>query len=109
MGRFLIHPCIVHAIKKQIRERDRLKSLAFRHKSENYWNAYTTSRNRVTDVLRETKAAYYKGEFERVKHDPKQAWKTLNKILNRKQEGREINCLETQRSYREDRFHIQRS
>ena len=73
LGRFLIHPCIVHAIKKQIRERDRLKSLAFRHKSENYWNAYTTSRNRVTDVLRETKAAYYKGEFERVKHDPKHA------------------------------------
>ena len=49
------------------------------------------------DALRETKAAYYKGEFEKVKHDPKQAWKTVNKILNRKQESREINCLETQR------------
>ena len=47
--------------------------------------------------MRETKAAYYKGEFKKVKHDPKQAWKTVNKILNRKQESREINCLETQR------------
>ena len=47
--------------------------------------------------MRETKAAYYKGGFKKVKHDPKQAWKTVNKILNRKQEGREINCLETQR------------
>ncbi len=84
-------------IKKQVRERDRLKSLAIRHKSANYWNAYKTLRNRVTDALRETKAAYYKGEFEKVKHDPKQAWKTVNKILNRKQESREINCLETQR------------
>ena len=85
-------PWLTSTIKKQIRERDRLKSLAIRHKSENYWNAYKTSRNRVTDALRETKAAYYKGEFKKVKHDPKQAWKTVNKILNRKQESREINC-----------------
>ncbi len=90
-------PWLTSTIKKQVRERDRLKSLAIRHKSDNYWNAYKTLRNRVTDALRETKAAYYKGEFEKVKHDPKQAWKTVNKILNRKQESREINCLETQR------------
>ena len=90
-------PWLTSTIKKQIRERDRLKSLAIRHKSENYWNAYKTSRNRVTDALRETKAAYYIGEFKKLKHDPKQAWKTVNKILNRKQESRDqINCLETQ-------------
>jgi tRNA A37 threonylcarbamoyladenosine modification protein TsaB len=90
---------LTSTIKKQIRERDRLKSLAILdiNRTENYWNAYKTSRNRVTDALRETKAAYYKGEFKKVKHDPKQAWETVNKILNRKQEGREINCLETQR------------
>ncbi|CAB4024457.1 Hypothetical predicted protein, partial [Paramuricea clavata] len=90
-------PWLTSTIKKQIHERDRLKSLAIKHKSENYWNAYKTSRNRVTDALRETKVAYYKGEFKKVKHDPKQAWKTVNKILNRKHESREINCLETQR------------
>ena len=44
--------------------------------NEIVWNAYKSSRNRVTDALREAK---------KVKHDPKQAWKTVNKILNRKQ------------------------
>ncbi len=61
-------PWLTNAIKKQIRERDRLKSLAVKYNSENYWTA---------------KTAYYKAQFESVKHDPKQAWKTVNKILNR--------------------------
>jgi hypothetical protein len=42
------------------------------------------------------KTAYYKGEFESVKYDTKQAWKTVNKIVNQKQECHEINCIHTQ-------------
>ena len=89
-------PWLTNAIKKQMRERDRLKFLAVKYNSENYWTAYKTSRNHITSTLREAKTAYYKAQFESVKHDPKKAWKTVNKILNRKQECREINCIHTQ-------------
>jgi hypothetical protein len=89
-------PWLTNAIKKQIRERDRLKSLAVKYNSENYWTAYKTSRNHITSSLRAAKTAYYKAQFESVKHDPKKAWKTVNKILNRKQECRETNCIHTQ-------------
>ena len=54
------------------------------------------SRNQVTGALRKTKTAYYKVQFDKVIHDPKQAWKTVNKILNRKQECSEINSIKTQ-------------
>ena len=75
-----------------MRERDRLNFLVVKYNSENYWTAYKTSRNHITSTLREAKTAYYKAQFESVKHDPKKAWKTVNKILNWKQECREINC-----------------
>ena len=35
-------------------------------------------------------------QFEKVKHDPKQVWKTVNKFLNRKQKCPEINYVKTQ-------------
>jgi hypothetical protein len=70
-------PWLTNAIKKQMRERDRLKFLAVKYTSENYWTAYKTSRNHITSTLREAKTAYYKAQFESVKHDPKKAWKTV--------------------------------
>ena len=66
------------------------------HAQTFFRGVYTTSRNHITSTLREAKTAYYKAQFESVKHDPKKAWKTVNKILNRKQECREINCIHTQ-------------
>ncbi|CAB3992421.1 Hypothetical predicted protein, partial [Paramuricea clavata] len=47
-------------------------------------------------ALREAKTAYYKVQFDKVKHEPKQAWKTVNKILNRKQKCPDINSVKTQ-------------
>ena len=49
--------------------------------SENYWTAYKTSRNHITSTLREAKTAYYKAQFESVKHDPKKLGKPLIKSL----------------------------
>ena len=90
-------PWLTSAIKLQIRERDRLKHFAIKKNSAYYWSAYKLSRNRVTQALREAKSAYYKRQFVSVTNNPKQAWKTVNKILNRKQEcGSEINCINSQ-------------
>ena len=75
-------------------ERDRLKRLATKNNSVNHWSAYKSSRNRVTQALREAKTAYYKTQFVSAKNSPKQSWKTVNKILNRKQEcGSGINYI----------------
>ena len=89
-------PWLTNTVKQQIRERDRLKLFAVKNKSESHWKAYKLSRNRVTDALRKAKASYYKVQFEKVKHDPKAAWKTVNQILNRKQMCQEINAVKTQ-------------
>ena len=53
-------------------------------------------RNHVTDALPEAKESYYKAQFEKVKHDPKKAWKTVNQNLNRNQTCQEIHALKTQ-------------
>ena len=90
-------PWLNSSIKLQIRERDRFKLFAIKNNSAYYWNAYKLYRNRVTQALREAKSAYYKRQFVSVTNNPKQAWKTVNKILNRKQEcGSEINCINSQ-------------
>ena len=89
-------PWLTNTVKQQIRERDRLKLFAVKNKSESHWKAYKLSRNRVTGTLRKAKASYYKAQFEKVKHDPKAAWKTINQILNRKQMCQEINAVKTQ-------------
>ena len=89
-------PWLTNTFKKQIRERDRFKLLAVKNKLVNHWKAYKLSRNRVTGALRETKACYYKAQFELVKRDPKEAWKTINQILYRKQKCQEINAIKTQ-------------
>ena len=90
-------PWLTSSIKLQIRERDRLKLFAIKNNSAYYWNAYKLSRNRVTQALREAKSAYYKRQFVSVTKNPKQAWKSVNKILNRKQEcGSEISCINSQ-------------
>ena len=46
--------------------------------------------------MRKVKASYYKAQFEKAKHDPKAALKTINQILNRKQMRQEINAVKTQ-------------
>ena len=46
--------------------------------------------------MRKAKASYYKAQFEKVKHDPKETWKTINQILNRKQMCQETNADKTQ-------------
>ncbi len=45
--------------------------------------------------MREAKTAY-KVQFDKVKHDPKEASKTVNKILSQKQNRPEINSVKTQ-------------
>ena len=81
---------ITSEIKLQIRERDRRLLIWI---SEGYWNAYKISRNKTTDVLRKVKANYYKRQFKDVKHDPKNVWKTVKKILNRDKKSSDINFV----------------
>lgn len=52
------------------------------------------SRNAVTITLREEKAVYDRNGIESVKHKPKQVWRTVNQILNRKRQEPIINNIE---------------
>ncbi len=86
-------PWLTSEIKLQIRKQDNLKRLAIKFSSDDYWDPYKISRNKTTDVLHKAKANYYKRQFVNVKDDPKKAWKTVNKILNREKKSSDINCI----------------
>ena len=85
---------LTKAIKQKICERNRLKLHALRSNSEQDWKVYKMSRNRVTNALSEEKATY-RNHLKRVKHNPKLALKTINQILNRKQQDSVIKNIQS--------------
>ena len=47
------------------------------------WDVYKTSRNRVNIALRHAKAEYYRTKIAHQTNNPKEAWKTINDLLDR--------------------------
>ena len=88
-------PWLTKTIKQKIFERNRLKVRATKSNSEHDWKTYKISRNAVTVALREAKAIYYRNRFESAKREPKQAWKTVNQILNRNRQDQIIHNIES--------------
>ena len=62
-------------------ERDKMKKLA--SKDPKLWSMYKTLRNRVTNSLRLSVRKYYQDLVTKNKNNPKNMWKTIDKILNR--------------------------
>ena len=62
-------------------ERDKLKKLA--SKDPKLWPMYKTPRNRVTNSLRLSVRKYYQDFVTKNKNNPKNMWKTIDKILHR--------------------------
>jgi hypothetical protein len=60
---------------------DRLKFLAVKYNSENYWTAYKTSRNHITSTLREAQTAYIKQNLKVSNMTLKKLGKPLIKSL----------------------------
>ena len=66
-------------------ERDKLKLKAIKSKSTQDWDAYKTARNIVSYTLQNDKKLYYRNLLLKQKHNPKESWQTINRILGRSQ------------------------
>ena len=69
--------------KKLMFERDKLKLKAIKSNSTLDWNAYKTARNVVSCTLQKDKQLYYSNLLYKYKHNPKESWQTINRILGR--------------------------
>ena len=74
-------PCLSSKIRKLMRDRDKYKILA--EKNQMMWSRYRKLRNKVTAELRKSVEAYYKSLVDETSHNPKEMWKTVNKVLNK--------------------------
>ena len=83
-------PWITPRIKNLIRERDRAKKKA--EKDRSIWPEYKRLRNRVTSELRRSVEGHYRSLIDENSNNPKEMWKTINKVLNKNQ------CSTTPRS-----------
>ena len=76
-------PWITPHIKNLICERDRAKRKAERDQS--IWPQYKRLRNRVNSELRRSVETYYQNLIDENSNNPKEMWKTINKVLNKNQ------------------------
>ena len=74
-------PWLSSKIRKLMRDRNNYKILA--EKNKMMWSRYRTLRNKVTAELRKSVEAYYKSLVDETSHNPKEMWKTVNKVLNK--------------------------
>ena len=87
-------PWLTSNIKTLMNERDKLKRKAIITGLETDWKSYKQLRNKVNKELREAKTNYYSNKIASQKANPKEAWKTINQILGRKNKPTIINELQ---------------
>ena len=64
-------------------KRDNLHKKAVRDKNTHIWREYTALRNKITSLIRSEKRKYYNNELCENVNDPKQFWKTINKLTGK--------------------------
>ena len=79
--------------KKMIFERDRLKKIADRLKTEKSWLDYKLIRNKVNENIKFAKIHYYNSYFNENRKNIKNAWKGINEILGKNPKSTFINDI----------------
>ena len=74
-------------------ERDKLDVKAIKSKTASDWNAYKTAGNVVSSTLKKDKQLYYSNRLYRQKHNPKEAWQTINRILVQSQNNSSVSSI----------------
>ena len=77
-------PWITETIKRNIYHRDFLKKKAVKTGSSNLHDAYKRARNDVNRLIEKTKAEYFTKAINNTDKNPKEMWKTINKLTNKK-------------------------
>ena len=74
-------PWLTSDIIKSMEERDKMKKLA--SKDPKLWPMYRTLRNKVTNTIRLPVNKNYQSLVTKTKNNPKNMWKTIDKILHK--------------------------
>ena len=83
---------MTNEIKNMSYHRDFLKRKAIKHNSTRYHELYKNCRNRVNNLIKDTKAIYFKNKLESTTNS-KEGWRTINLLLNKKSKSTLINEL----------------
>ena len=82
-------PWLTTEIKNKIYNRDFLKIKAVK----NGCKAYKEARNYLNKLVKNTKARYYENALNQCNKNPKEMWKTINKLTNKKSKTTKITEL----------------
>ena len=77
-------PWITENIKRHIYHRDFLKKKAVKTGSSNLHDAYKRARNDLNRLIEKTKTEYFTSIINNTAKNPKEMWKTINRITNKK-------------------------
>ena len=77
-------PWITENIKRHIYHRDFLKKKAVKTGSFNLHDAYKRARNDLNRLIEKTKTEYFTSIINNTAKNPKEMWKTINRITNKK-------------------------
>ena len=77
-------PWITVEIKISIHHRDFLKNKAVKTKSKYIHEAYKKARNDVNKLIKHTKATYYMNAFNHCESNPKEMWRKISDLTNKK-------------------------
>ena len=75
---------MTYNIKRMIYHRDFLKKNVVKTGSENMFIAYKKARNQLNNLIQDTKRKYYTSVINNIINNPKDIWKTINKLTNKR-------------------------
>ena len=76
-------PWITKNIRQVMRQRDFLKKKAIKTGLKQFHDAYKKTRNHLNGIIKNTKAAYFMNTLNERENNPKEMWKTINKLTNK--------------------------
>lgn len=77
------HPWITKGILKSIQKKDKLYKQYRKNPNSNNKILYTQYKNKLTSLIRDSKANYFTVRLKTASGDQKKSWKVLNEILGR--------------------------
>ena len=86
-------PWITQGILNSIKNRNNLYKLYIRNPSEQKHQLYKNYRNKLTNIIRNSKKLYFTGELNKAEGNPNSTWKVLNEIMNKSKPHNKIDSL----------------
>ena len=86
-------PWLTNEIKQMSYHRDYLKKQSIKLRSANYDKAYKRCKNKLNNLIKETKQEYFRDKLSNAKNS-KESWRTINELLNKKPKTSEIKELD---------------